>query len=82
MESRQIVWFAPECSEEELARMDLLNADEEGEIKKSSDETDEDADNAFRRLDNVDWCLSCEDCQIMQTLSCPPRRPPNPSSIS
>ena len=27
MESRQIVWFAPECSEEELARMDLLDAD-------------------------------------------------------
>ena len=32
MESRQIAWFAPECSEEELARMDLLDAD--GYMKK------------------------------------------------
>ena len=32
MESRQIVWFVPECSEEELARMDLLDAD--GYMKK------------------------------------------------
>ena len=27
MESRQIAWFAPECSEEELVRMDLYDAD-------------------------------------------------------
>ena len=32
MESRQIAWCAPECSEEEFARMDLLDAD--GYMKK------------------------------------------------
>ena len=32
MESRQIGWFAPECSENELARMDLSDAD--GYMKK------------------------------------------------
>ena len=32
MESRQIGWFAPECSENELAQMDLLDAD--GYMKK------------------------------------------------
>ena len=50
MESRQIGWFAPECSENELARMDLLDAD--GYMKKGK----EGADNATGRLDNVDWC--------------------------
>ena len=39
MESRQIGWFAPECSENELARMDLLDADgyEERERKEGED---------------------------------------------
>ena len=50
MESRQIAWFASECSEEELARMDILDAD--GYMK----ERKEGADNAAGRLDNVDWC--------------------------
>ena len=58
MELRQIVWFALECSEEELARIDLLDAD--CYMKKmgqeSRYETDEAADNATGRLDNVDWC--------------------------
>ena len=83
MESRQIVWFAPECSIEELARMNMLDAD--GYIYESSEETDEGADHATRHLDNVDWC-SCVDCRIMPTveeclrLSCPPRRPPQSTS--
>ena len=51
MESRQIAWFAPECSEEELARMDLLDADGYEEMERK-----EGADNATGRLDNVDWC--------------------------
>ena len=48
----------PECSEEELARMDMLDVGgyEEGE---SSDEIDEDADHAAGRLGNVDWFSSC-----------------------
>ena len=48
-----IVGFVPECNEEELARMDILDAGE------SSDETDEGADHAAGRLGNVDWCSSC-----------------------
>ena len=38
MESRQIAWFAPECSEEELARMDILDADGHGYIWRNGKE--------------------------------------------
>ena len=54
MESRQIAWFAPECSEEELARMDILEQTDTDIYEEM--ERKEGADNATGRLDNVDWC--------------------------
>ena len=73
MESRQIVWFVPECSDEELARMDFwTQTDEERERKKG-------ADNATGRLDNVDWrsvimpgLSDYADCRCMSELSLAP----------
>ena len=38
---------------------------QEGE---NSDETDEGADHATGRLDNVDWCSSCAGCRITLTV--------------
>ena len=63
-----------------IAKKNLLELTQ----RENSDETDEGADHATRRLDNVDWCSSCEGCRIMPTveecLSCmylaPTRRPP------
>ena len=57
MESRQIVWFASECSE--VLRTRSNGPFGRRQIRRgteSSDETDEGADNATGRLDNVDWC--------------------------
>ena len=33
--------------------------------RENSDETDEGADHATGRFDNVDWCSPCEGCRIM-----------------
>ena len=57
MESRQIVWFASECSE--VLRTRSNGPFGRRQIRRgteSSDETDEGADNATRHLDNVVWC--------------------------
>ena len=58
MESRQIVWFAPECSEV-LRTRSIGPFGGRRRIRRgaeSSDETVEGTDNATRCLGNVDWC--------------------------
>ena len=83
MESRQIVWFASECSE--VLRTRSNGPFGRRQIRRgteSSDETDEGADNATGRLDNVDWCLkSCQVCRIINAdcrgMSGLPSAPPS-----
>ena len=73
MESCQIGWFAPECSENETRSNGPFGRRRIYEER----ERKEGADNATGRLDNVDWCNHARAVDVC--LSCHPRRPP-PSS--